>query len=179
MTTRFVTPRIVQSLAENGRCVKVIDVRTPAEYGEVHATMALNMPLDSLDPKRIDEMLEECENGMGYLICKSGARSHQAARKLRKAGVEKVAVIDGGTDAWIADGCPVVHGEKAMSLGRQVRIAAGSLVVLGSLLGFFVSPYFLGISAFVGAGLVFSGVTDTCGMGMLLSKMPWNQRTGA
>ena len=64
-----------------------------------------------------------------------------------------------------------------MSLERQVRIAAGSLVVLGSLLGFFVSPFFLGISAFVGAGLVFSGVTNTCGMGMLLSKMPWNQRT--
>ncbi|MCH7960139.1 MAG: rhodanese-like domain-containing protein [Candidatus Hydrogenedentes bacterium] len=179
MTTRFVTPRIVQSLAENGRCVQVIDVRTPAEYGEVHATMALNMPLDSLDPKRIDEMLEECENGMGYLICKSGARAHQAARKLRKAGVENVAVIDGGTDAWIADGCPVVRGDKVMSLERQVRIAAGSFVVLGVLLGFFVSPYFLGISAFVGAGLVFSGVTDTCGMGMLLSKMPWNQRTGA
>lgn len=179
MTTRFVTPRIIQSFVEKGRCVKVIDVRTPAEYGEVHATVALNMPLDSLDPKCIDEMLEECENGMGYLICKSGARAHQAARKLQKAGVENVAVVEGGTDAWVADGCPVVRGEKVMSMERQVRIAAGSLVVLSVLLGFFISPYFLGISAFVGSGLVFSGVTDTCGMGMLLSKMPWNQRTGA
>ena len=177
MTTKFVTPRMVQSFVGNGRCVRVIDVRTPAEYGEVHATVAFNMPLDSLDPKRIEKVLEECENGTGYLICKSGARAHQAARKLRKAGIENIAVIEGGTEAWIAEGCPVVRGEKAVSLERQVRIAAGSLVVLGSLLGFFVSPFFLGISAFVGAGLVFSGVTNTCGMGMLLSKMPWNQRT--
>lgn len=62
-----------------------------------------------------------------------------------------------------------------MSLERQVRIAAGLLVVLGTALGYFVHPYLLGLPAFVGAGLVFAGITDTCGMGMLLAKMPWNQ----
>jgi hypothetical protein len=63
-----------------------------------------------------------------------------------------------------------------MSLERQVRIAAGSLVLLGVALGAFVSQWLYGLSAFVGAGLVFAGLTDTCGMGMLLARMPWNRR---
>ena len=72
-------------------------------------------------------------------------------------------------------GLPVVRGKKAISLERQVRIAAGLLVLLGAVLGWLVHPAFVGLSAFVGAGLVFAGVTDTCGMGMLLARMPWNQ----
>jgi hypothetical protein len=72
-------------------------------------------------------------------------------------------------------GLPLAQGKKAISLERQVRIAAGSLVLLGLVLGWLVHPYFLGLSAFVGAGLFFAGVTDTCGMGMLLARMPWNQ----
>jgi rhodanese-related sulfurtransferase len=83
--------------------------------------------------------------------------------------------VDGGTQAWEAAGLPIVRGQKTISLERQVRIAAGSLVVLGAVLGYFVHPYFIGLSAFVGAGLVFAGVTDTCGMGMLLARMPWNK----
>jgi rhodanese-related sulfurtransferase len=82
--------------------------------------------------------------------------------------------IEGGTTACAAAGLPVVRGKKAMSLERQVRIAAGSLVLLG-LIGAYFSPYALGLSAFVGAGLVFAGITDTCGMGMILARMPWNQ----
>ena len=81
----------------------------------------------------------------------------------------------GGTLAWDKAGLPVQRGQKAMSLERQVRIAAGSLVFTGAALGFFVHPYFIGLSAFVGAGLVFAGITDTCGMGMMIAKMPWNQ----
>ncbi len=69
---------------------------------------------------------------------------------------------------------PIMRGKKAISLERQVRIAAGSLVLLGVALAYFVHPYLIGLSAFVGAGLVFAGVTDTCGMGMMLAKMPWN-----
>ncbi len=83
--------------------------------------------------------------------------------------------VEGGTQAWDQAGLPVVRGQQAMSLERQVRIAAGSLVVLGSALGAFVSPYWIGLAAFVGAGLVFAGITDTCGMGMLLARMPWNK----
>ncbi|MBO0696981.1 MAG: DUF2892 domain-containing protein, partial [Zavarzinella sp.] len=94
---------------------------------------------------------------------------------LLAAGCPDVMNVEGGTAAWAAAGLPVVRGRKAVSLERQVRIAAGLLVVLGAVLGWLVHPAFVGLSAFVGAGLVFAGVTDTCGMGMLLARMPWNR----
>ncbi len=83
--------------------------------------------------------------------------------------------MEGGTIACEAAGLTVVRGQKAISLERQVRIAVGVLVLIGSALGFWVHPYFIGLAAFVGAGLTFAGITDTCGMGMLLARMPWNQ----
>jgi Protein of unknown function (DUF2892) len=83
--------------------------------------------------------------------------------------------VEGGTQACLDLGLPIARGKNSISLERQVRIAAGSLVVLGVTLGWFVHPVFFGLAAFVGAGLVFAGVTDTCGMGMLLARMPWNQ----
>ena len=156
----------------------LIDVRTPVEFREIHAQNAVNVPLDTIDPKAIAAK----RNGRGdqpiYLICKSGNRSSKAAQKFIDAGVENVVSVDGGTTAWADAGLPVVRGKKAISLERQVRIAAGFLVLLGAVLGFFVHPYFIGISAFVGAGLMFAGITDTCGMGMMLAKMPWNQCGG-
>jgi len=83
--------------------------------------------------------------------------------------------VEGGTLAWDQAGLPVTRGKKMMSLERQVRIAAGSLVLIGVVLAWMVHPYLIRLSAFVGAGLVFAGITDTCGMGMLLARMPWNQ----
>ena len=83
--------------------------------------------------------------------------------------------VEGGTLAWAEAGLPVVRGKRAISLERQVRIAAGSLVLLGAILGWMVHPVFVGVSAFIGAGLVFAGITDTCGMGLLLARMPWNR----
>jgi rhodanese-related sulfurtransferase len=109
------------------------------------------------------------------MICRSGGRGRQAAEKFHAAGYPNVVNVEGGTLAWERAGLPVVRGKKTMSLERQVRIAAGSLVVLGTVLGAFVHPAFLGLPAIVGAGLIFAGVTDTCGMGMLLARMPWNR----
>ena len=83
--------------------------------------------------------------------------------------------MEGGTLACEAANLPVVRGQKAISLERQVRIAAGSLVLIGAILGFWVDPYWIALAAFVGAGLIFAGITDTCGMAMLLARMPWNQ----
>ena len=91
------------------------------------------------------------------------------------AGVENLFSVEGGTLAWEKAGLPVVRGREVISLERQVRIAAGLLVVLGVMLGWLVHPGFLALSAFVGAGLVFAGLTDTCGMGLMLAKMPWNR----
>jgi rhodanese-related sulfurtransferase len=109
-----------------------------------------------------------------YVICRSGSRGKQACEKFLAAGYTNIINVEGGTQAWDQSGLPVVRGKKAISLERQVRIAAGLLVLIGSVLGVFY-PYWIGLSAFVGAGLTFAGITDTCGMGMILARMPWNQ----
>lgn len=158
-----------------GEAIELIDVRTPAEYREVHATMARLVPLDSLDPGQLRATRTLAPDQPLYVICRSGNRGKMACDKLRAAGFSQIINVEGGTLAWEKAGLPVERGKKTISLERQVRIAAGSLVVLGTVLGAFVSPYFLILSGFVGAGLVFAGVTDTCGMAMLLAKMPWNQ----
>jgi rhodanese-related sulfurtransferase len=170
-----ISPRELQARREKGQAVELIDVRTPVEFREVHADCARNVPLDTLDP----QALLAARNGLSqeplYVICRTGSRSEQAYAKLVAAGHTNVISVEGGTLAWAEQGLPVVRGKKAMSLERQVRIAAGSLVLVGAILGWAVHPAFVGLSAFVGAGLVFAGITDTCGMGMLLARMPWNQ----
>ena len=175
MSVPTITPKELEELRRRGRAVELIDVRTPVEYREVHAEPARSVPLDRLDPKTV----MEARNGMReeplYTICRSGSRGRQACEAFHAAGFTNVINVEGGTLAWEQAGLPVVRGKKAVSLERQVRIAAGSLVVLGTALGAFVHPAFLGLSAFVGAGLVFAGVTDTCGMGMVLARMPWNR----
>lgn len=153
----------------------LIDVRMPAEFREVHAEPAKNYPLDSLAPSEIAGARNGRSDQPLYVICKSGSRSRKAVQKFLDAGITNVVNVDGGTTAWIEAGLPVVRGEKTISLERQVRIAAGLLVLIGAILGYFVHPAFIGLSAFVGGGLMFAGITDTCGMGMMLSKMPWNR----
>ena len=175
MSVPTITPRELEELRRRGEPVDLIDVRTPVEYREVHAEPARLVPLDALDPRALLEARNGLRDEPLYLICRSGSRGRQACEKLLAAGFTHVINVEGGTLAWEQAGLPVVRGKKAISLERQVRIAAGALVVLGTALGAFVHPAFLGLSAFVGAGLVFAGVTDTCGMGMLLARMPWNQ----
>lgn len=167
----------VKQLAEKQRAgqVDLIDVRMPTEFREVHAEGAKNYPLDSLDPKAIAGSRNGRSSEPVYVICKSGNRSTKAVQKFLDAGIVNVVNVEGGTTAWEAAGLPVSRGKKAISLDRQVRIVAGALVFAGSALGYFVNPYFIGLSAFVGAGLVFAGITDTCGMGMMIAKMPWNR----
>jgi rhodanese-related sulfurtransferase len=155
-------------LCESGS-VQLLDVRTPAEFQEVHVPQARNLPLNKLDPKALD-------HSQHYLvICRSGNRGQQACEKLRAAGFN-VTNVDGGTLAWERAGFAVIRGRKVMSLERQVRIVAGGLACVGAVLALTVHVWFAGIPAFIGAGLVFAGVSDTCGMGMILARMPWNQR---
>ena len=161
---------------QSGKRVSLIDVRTPAEYGEVHIPGSQLMPLDRLDAAAVKSA--SSDEGQCVLICRSGKRAEQAYQKLHAAGCGNLVILDGGVAAWESAGLPVERGAKAMSLERQVRIAAGSLVLLGVILGTWVHPGFYGLSAFVGAGLIFAGVTDWCGMAMVLAKMPWNQRSG-
>ncbi len=168
-----ITPNRLDELCRNGQSINLIDVRTPAEYREVHVGIAKNMPLDRLDANAIAVQ----SGGLAmplYVICKSGGRSRQACEKFATAGFTNVFSVEGGTSAWEQSGFAVVRGQKTISLERQVRISAGLLVLLGAGLSY-VNPLWITLSAFVGAGLVFSGITDTCGMGLILAKMPWNQ----
>jgi rhodanese-related sulfurtransferase len=178
MSVPTIKPGEVEELRRQGHAVELIDVRTPAEYREIHAEAARLVPLDALDPDAIMRARDGSKDDPLYTICRSGGRGWQAAAKFHAAGYTNVVNVEGGTLAWERAGLPVVRGKKTMSLERQVRIAAGSLVVLGTILGAFVHTGFLSLAAFVGAGLIFAGITDTCGMGMLLARMPWN-RAGA
>jgi rhodanese-related sulfurtransferase len=175
MDLQTITPSELHHKHAQGEPIDLIDVRTPVEFREVHARYARNAPLESLDPASVMAGRNGTSGKPLYVICNSGNRSTKACEKFLAAGFDNVVNVVGGTKAWAEAGLPLVRGKKAMSLERQVRIAAGSLVLLGAVLGFFVHPYFIALSAFVGAGLIFAGITDTCGMGMLLARMPWNQ----
>jgi rhodanese-related sulfurtransferase len=155
--------------------VDLVDVRMPTEFRQVHIRGARNYPLDSLDPQAITKSRSGGSGEPIYLICKSGGRSSKALQKFMDAGVENVIEVEGGTSAWVNAGLPVNRGKKAMSLECQVRTLVGFLTLLGALLGLLVHPYLIVIPAMMGAGLMFSGITDSCAMGMMLSKMPWNQ----
>jgi len=175
-----ISPASLADLRRRGEKVTLVDVRTPVEFGEMHVDFAHNIPLDRLDPREIAAL------GAGpiYFVCKSGGRSQKACEKLVAAGVRDVVSVEGGTAACEAAGLAVVRGRKAMSLERQVRIAAGSLVAIGAALAAFGPDQVwrqigAGLAGFVGCGLVFAGVTDTCGMAMLLARMPWNQVRGS
>jgi rhodanese-related sulfurtransferase len=176
MSASVISPQGLYERIQSGQAVELIDVRTPVEFREMHIAAAKNTPLDKLDPAAF-AAAGAGRNRPLFVVCRTGSRAKQASEKLIAAGCTNVVQIEGGSLAWEQSGLPVVRGEKAISLERQVRIAAGSLVLTGAALAVWVHPYFIGLSAFVGAGLVFAGVTDTCGMGMLLARMPWNQTT--
>jgi rhodanese-related sulfurtransferase len=158
-----------------GEPVELLDVRTPAEFRAVHVSFARNVPLERLHPTALENGRNGSRTNPVYVICHRGARGAKACAALEAAGCHRATNVEGGTEAWIAAGLPVERGQKTISLERQVRIAAGLLVLTGSLLGYLVHPYFIGLAAFVGAGLAFAGITNTCGMAMLLARMPWNQ----
>jgi rhodanese-related sulfurtransferase len=174
MSVATISPRQLAELCKSAK-IDLLDVRTPVEFREVHAADARNMPLDRLDPATVMHTRNGTKEEPLYLICRSGSRGRQACESFLAAGFTNVVNVEGGTLAWAECGLPVVRGKKAISLERQVRIAAGLLVLLGALLGWLVHPAFIALSAFIGAGLVFAGITDTCGMGLLLARMPWNQ----
>lgn len=167
-----ITPRNLSDKKAAGESIVLIDVRTPAEFGEVHVPFAVNLPLDRITPEAVRKAAGDAPV---FLICRSGQRAKNACDQLARGGLDNLTLVEGGTQGWVDAGLDTVRGKKAISLERQVRIAAGALVVLGSALAWFVHPWWLGLPAFVGVGLIFAGVTDTCGMAMLLARMPWNQ----
>jgi rhodanese-related sulfurtransferase len=153
--------------------IVLLDVRESGEYTSEHIAGSVSMPLSAFEPNQISQIGDKPL----VICCQSGMRSNQAFQKLLDSGFTNVAQLKGGLISWKAAGFRT-HGYQnaPISLFRQIQIVAGSLVAIGTGLGVFVSPWFLMLSGFVGCGLVFAGVTNTYAMGLLLAKLPYNQR---
>lgn len=173
MIPPVIEPRELEVLMRHRPGVRLLDVRTPGEYESVHIRGAYNVPLDRLGEHGAELRSQVSEPVV--LVCQSGQRARRAEEALKGSGMAKLHVLDGGVNGWLAAGLAVERGKKRLSLERQVRIAAGFLAALGGFLALLVNPLFALLPAFVGSGLIFAGITDTCGMAMLLSKLPYNR----
>jgi rhodanese-related sulfurtransferase len=169
-----IEPHTLQGWLDEGTVV-LIDVREPVEYATERIPHAQLHPLSQFQPTQI-----QVPSGHKLVFyCQSGIRSRKAGQRCLESGFTEVAHLKGGLPAWKNQGYAMERTKNApISIFRQVQIVAGSLVFLGTVLGAVVSPYFLILSGFVGAGLVFAGVTNTCALGMLLAKLPYNQNFG-
>ncbi|MFI7575735.1 rhodanese-like domain-containing protein [Micromonospora sp. NPDC049497] len=162
----------LRELIDSGRAPRLLDVRTPAEFETVHIPGAYNVPLDLLKEHR-EELRNHLDEDV-VLICRSGARATQAEQALAEIGLPNLKVLNGGMLAWQATKAPIKQGKQRWDLERQVRLVAGS-IVLASVLGSVFVPGLTWVAGFIGAGLTFAAVTNTCAMGMMLGKLPYNR----
>lgn len=162
----------VRRMVEAGTPVRLLDVRTPGEFVAGHIDGAVNIPLDQL--ASVAPRLADTE-GTVVVICQSGGRAEQACRTLTQFGVEAVVMAE-GINAWNSLGAQTRTAKGKWSLERQVRFVAG-LIVLTAILASIVWEPARYLAGMVGAGLVFAAVTNTCAMGMLLAKLPYNKGT--
>lgn len=165
------SPQEVRERLDTGRAV-LVDIREPDEFARSHIKGAHSQPLSQWEKAHltIDPDTDV------IFTCRSGMRTAGACDRLAARITGDAFVLDGGLNAWEKAGLPVETDKNApLEIMRQVQIAAGSLVLIGVLLGFLVAPAWFGLSAFVGAGLSFAGMTGFCGMARLLMLMPWNR----
>ena len=171
MTLKTIDPMQAKRLIDQGALL--VDIREPDEHLRERVPGARNQPLGKLEPLK---------TGASAVIfhCRSGARTAANAQRLAGAADCQAYILEGGIDAWRKAGLPVaVDTRQPIEIMRQVQITAGGLVLLGVALGTWVAPGFYGLSAFVGAGLMFAGISGWCGMARLLGVMPWNRRASA
>jgi rhodanese-related sulfurtransferase len=166
-------PQTLQSWFQEHKDLVVIDVRSAAEFESLHIRGSYNVPLPLLS-EHTDELAARLGSRV-VLVCQSGARAEQARQRLGGAGIGTAYVLTGGVSGFAAAGGDVVRGKARWDLERQVRLAAGSLVVLGLAGGKFVSPKIRLLAGAIGTGLTFSAATNTCAMGQAISAMPWNR----
>ncbi|MFG3603094.1 rhodanese-like domain-containing protein [Micromonospora chersina] len=162
----------LRELIDAGHAPRLLDVRTPAEFETSHIPGSYNVPLDLLKEHR-EELRNHLDEDV-VLVCRSGARATQAEQALAGVGLPNLKVLDGGIMAWQAADAPIKRGAPRWDLERQVRLVAGS-IVLASVLGSVFVPQLKWVAGFVGAGLTFAAVTNTCAMGMMLGKLPYNR----
>lgn len=170
MTSKVITPQAAQALLAQGAVL--VDVRGADEYAREHIAVAQHVPMELLSSQGMPS------NDANALIfhCRSGNRTLINAQALSNCATCEVYILDGGLDAWKKAGLPVLKDAKQpLELQRQVQIGAGSMIVLGVVLGSTVAPAWYALSGFVGAGLIMAGVTGFCGLARVLMKMPWNK----
>jgi rhodanese-related sulfurtransferase len=151
--------------------VRIIDVRTPGEYETAHIEGSYNVPLDQLGEHAAE--LARLDHPV-VLVCQSGARANKALDQLSEAGKRNLRLLTGGIGAWQTAGHDVVRRSERWSLERQVRLVAGMLVLLSVLVSVWI-PGVRYVAGFVGAGLTFAALTNTCAMAMVLTKLPYNR----
>lgn len=172
MSLNYLTPEAAHNLLDKGALI--IDIRANNEYARAHIQQARSIPLEQLR----SQSLITTDASTVIFYCSSGNRTRLQAQTLADCATCDAYILDGGLDAWKKAGLPVVTDRsQPLELQRQVQIIAGSMIVLGAVLGATVSPWFHALSGLVGAGLMFAGVSGYCGMARLLMKMPWNRRT--
>ncbi len=173
-----VLPRDLARRRDTGAACDVIDVRTRPEHEDARIDGVPLVPLDELDPGAFLGARSRPGAPL-YVLCQSGARAARAAEKFKKAGFDGCVVVEGGIQAWIDAGLPVARGRsRVLPLMRQVQIVVGAVSATGSVLSLVVHPYFAVVPLMMGAGLLFAGLSGTCGLAILLARMPWNRGSG-
>ncbi|MEU2237295.1 rhodanese-like domain-containing protein [Streptomyces vietnamensis] len=171
-TTSTITPAALRALTEEGRAPRLLDVRTPGEFRTVHIPGSYNVPLHTLREHRA-ELLNHLDEEV-VLVCRSGQRAREAEQALAQAGLPNLRVLEGGMNAWDAAGAPVKRGPERWDMERQVRLVAGSIVLATGLAGILIPGVHL-VGTAVGAGLTYAALSNSCAMGVLLSKLPYNR----
>ena len=171
-----ITPRELYRRMTEGRPGDLLDVRTPAEHAAIHVAGTRLLPLDKLDAGAFLTNRGRSDIPL-YVVCQSGSRSAKAIVKFQQAGFEGCVQVEGGIEAWAEAGLPVERGEsKVLPLMRQVQIVVGLLSAAGAALALGVNVRFAIIPLIMGCGLLFAGLTGTCGMALFLARMPWNRQ---
>ena len=171
-TSTRVDATTLEQWLDQGVDVRVLDVRSPAEFDGVHIPGAYNVPLDTLGEHAED--IQRHVDEPVVLVCRSGMRASQAEQRLAAAGMGNVKVLDGGMMAWERIDGNVRRGQARWDIERQVRLVAGSIVLISIIVSIWV-PAARFVAGFIGAGLTFAALSNTCAMGMLLSKLPYNR----
>lgn len=184
MANKTVHPKVL--LNSNLGSITLLDVRTKMEHNEKHISLAhVNIPLDQLDPLSFFSKNNIDKSDVVYIICRTGNRANKALDKLKSAGATNSFVVEGGLEACEEFGLSLggylaekneKNGERIpLSLERQVRISAGLIVAIGSLLAILSHKFFALAALFTGCGLIFAGITNKCGLALVLTKAPWNK----
>jgi rhodanese-related sulfurtransferase len=167
---KTITAQELRTRLNSGEAIKLIDVRSPGEYAAGHVPQAMNVPLEE-----VDHRIADFHGGQVAVLCQAGTRAGIACNML-DGRHDGLLLVQGGTDAWVAEGGELVGTSGSRwSLERQVRLAAGVLALTGSVLAVTVNPAWVYLSMFVGGGLTFAGITNLCPMAIGIAKLPWNQ----